>query len=96
MSEYIIRIRLEKAKDEDYLRLVESMKDHGYLAVIKDKEGNQYIMPLGNFRVESGQDKNEILDHVNLIVSALWKKKYQILVTGAAERANTWIGLKGI
>jgi len=57
MTEFIIRVRLEKATDDKYIPLIKAMNNNGYSIKILSKEGTSYILPIGNFRIESDQDK---------------------------------------
>jgi hypothetical protein len=93
MKQFIIRIRLENASNEMYVSLVKILIAKGYSVKIISKENQSYILPLGNFFIESLKDKYELLENTKNMVLNFWSHKYQILVTETNPKGNAWCGL---
>lgn len=90
---FIIRVRLQDATDNQYEQFSINMTNSGYLVTIKDKNGQKYYLPLGNFKIETTNDKYIILEHVEKIILNSWNKKFQILVTEMTDKGAAWAGL---
>ena len=90
---FIIRVRLEKATDETYVKLVKILLSNGYSVKLLSKERTYYILPLGNFFIETTEDRFELLETTKNIVENFWKNKFQILVTETIPKGSAWCGL---
>ena len=90
---FIIRVSLENATDNQYAQFSNNMTNSGYSITIIAKDGQKCYLPLGNFKIDTTNDKYEILDHIKTIIVNSWNKKFQILVTETTDKGSAWTGL---
>ena len=69
MRYYIIRVGLENASESHFLRFIKQMEDNGYSIFLKAKDEKKYLLPEGNFYIESTKDKYQVLEALEIYVS---------------------------
>ena len=91
MANYIARVELHYATDDDYQTLHGAMAQRGYARTITGDDGSTYYLPTGTYDMtSSGMSLQQALDAAIAAAKAT-SNSYEIIV---AERgAATWVGL---
>ncbi len=93
MSQFMVRVELHGADQDDYETLHEAMEGEGFARQILSDDGGLYHLPTAEYYREGNLSKQKVLDEAKSAV-AKTKKKAGILVTEA--RGFLWSGLKRV
>ena len=93
MAQFMVRVELHEADEDDYETLHEAMEGEGFARQISSDDGVVYRLPTAEYYREGNLSKQEVLDKAKNAVSKT-RKKAEILVTKA--RGFKWSGLKKI
>jgi hypothetical protein len=93
MAQFMVRVELHGADEDDYETLHEAMEDEGFARRISSDDGELYHLPTAEYYREGDLSRQDVLDEAKSAV-AKTKKKAGILVTRA--RSFKWFGLKKV
>jgi len=93
MAQFMVRVELHGADDEDYETLHEAMEAAGFARQISSDDDVLYHLPTAEYYREANLSKQDVLDEAKSAV-AKTKRKAGILVTRV--RGFKWCGLEKV
>lgn len=93
MAQFMVRVELHGADEDDYETLHEAMEGEGFSRQISSSESVLYHLPTAEYYREGKLSRQDVLDEAKSAV-ARTKKKAGILVTEAD--GFRWSGLKKV
>ena len=93
MAQFMVRVVLHGADDEDYETLHEAMEAEGFARQIRSSDGVLYHLPTAEYYRDGNLSTQNVLDAAKSGV-AKTRKKAGILVTEASNLR--WNGLKTV
>jgi hypothetical protein len=93
MAQFMVRVELHGADEDDYETLHEAMESEGFERQISSDDGVLYHLPTAEYYREGDLSKQVVMDDAKSAV-AKTKKKAGILVTKAD--GFRWYGLKKV
>jgi len=93
MAQFMVRVELHGADDDDYETLHKAMEGEGFSRQISSADDVLYHLPTAEYYREGDLSKQDVLDEAKSAV-ARTKRKAGILVTRA--RGFKWSGLKKV
>jgi len=92
MASFIVRVELHNAKSEDYEKLHERMKAHGFSRTITSSchTPATYDLPTAEYNFSAHLTPIQVRDKANAVANEV-SQSHGVLVTQSAGRA--WIGL---
>ena len=93
MANFIVRVQLSVESGQNYTLLRDSLLNIGFTKRVKSKEGIEYRLPNGNYRIESDRDVTTILTAVQQVAARI-DRTPMILVTEVNEKGMAWAGLE--
>lgn len=93
MSTFIARVQLTVNTSKNYTILRDAIIKAGFTKNIKGQHGAIYILPNGNYLIESGKTIDEILTTVKAVINKIGDKGAQVLITEVKKGGNVWLNL---
>lgn len=93
MATFIIRVQLTVENQDNYTILTNHLIKAGATKRIKATSGHSYMLPNGNYLVESEKDSFSLLGSVARKLKKIGDPKAMILVTEAAKDGIAWMNL---
>ncbi len=93
MANFIARVQLSTENNQRYTLLRDRLINIGFTKRIKSKEGVEYRLPNGNYRIESNKDIVSILTAVQQVAATI-DPAPQIFIVETKEKGTAWAGLE--
>lgn len=93
MPNFIVRVQLSVESGQNYTLLRDSLLNIGFTKRVKSKEGVEYRLPNGNYRIESDKNITTILTAVQQIAVRI-DRTPMIFITEVKEKGMAWAGLQ--
>jgi len=93
MAQFIARVQLSLEISGNYTRLRDALLNIGFTKRVRSKEGVEYRLPNGNYRVESNKSLDEVTTAVAQIARSI-DRNSQIFVCEVKENGMSWNGLQ--
>jgi hypothetical protein len=93
MANFILRVQLSIESNQRYTLLRDRLINIGFTKRVKSKEGTEYRLPNGNYRIESNKDIITILSAVQQVAATV-DPAPQIFIVEAKEKGTAWAGLQ--
>lgn len=93
MANFIVRVQLSVETNQRYTLLRDRLLNMGFTKRVTSKEGIEYRLPNGNYRIDSNKDITTILTAVQQVAATV-DQAPQIFIVEAKEKGMAWAGLQ--
>jgi len=92
MANFIVRVELS-GRNPNYTFLRDGLINLGFTKRVTDKDGIEWRLPNGNYRIESNATKDQIITAVQGVAFRL-ERNPMIFVTQIEPKGMIWSGLQ--
>ena len=93
MSTFIVRVQLTNDTANNYTVLKDALLKSGFSKIITGRNKTPYVLPTGNYLIDSEKTVDDILGTVQLVLKRVGDTNAQAMVIETKKGGTSWVNL---